>query len=156
MLVFKVLHILSMFAAVAFLLGESTYLAVAIWRRDVPALAAIRRVAGRRPLVGALIFLIGIGFGLLTAATGGLDFFAGWLIAAYVMVVVLLGLSGLPVIQKGMVGLADKAVEAEAGRRPAEEVIAEMATLRRVIGLIVAANWLLFGAIIVDMIVKPF
>ena len=49
MLVFKVLHILSMFAAVAFLLGESTYLAVAIWRGDVPALAAIRRVAGRRP-----------------------------------------------------------------------------------------------------------
>jgi hypothetical protein len=156
MLAFKVLHILSMFAAVTFLLGESTYLAVAIWRRDVKALAAIRRVAGRRPLVGALIFLIGIGLGLLTAATGGLDFFAGWLIAAYVMVVVLLGLSGLPVIQKGLLGLADKAVDVEAGRRPAEEVIAEMATLRRGIGLVVAANWLLFGAIIVDMIVKPF
>lgn len=156
MLVFKVLHILSMFAAVAFLLGESTYLAIVIWRGDVPALAAIRRVAGRRPLVGAVIFLIGIGFGLLTAATGGLDFFAGWLIAAYVMVVVLLGLSGLPVIQKGLVGLSDKAAEAEAGRRPAEEVIAEMATLRRGIGLVVAANWFLFGAIIADMIVKPF
>jgi hypothetical protein len=37
MLLFKVLHILSMFAAVTFLLGESTYLAVAIWRGDVPA-----------------------------------------------------------------------------------------------------------------------
>jgi hypothetical protein len=30
-------------------------------------------------LIGNVALAAGIGFGLLTAATGGLDFFAGWL-----------------------------------------------------------------------------
>jgi len=156
MLIFKVLHILSMFTAVTLLVGESTFMAIAIWRGDVRALAAIRRLVGRRPVVSALIFLVGIGFGLLTVATGKLDFFAGWLIAAYVMVVALLAISGLPVVQKGLLGLVDKATEADAGQRPMEEVARDMSALRRGFGLVVAVNWVLFAAIIVDMIVKPF
>jgi hypothetical protein len=155
-LILKALHILTMFAAVTFLLGESTYLAVAVWRGDIRAMSAMHRFAGKRPWVGASIFLLGIGFGLLAVATGGLDFFAGWLIAAYVLVVVLLGLSGLPVIQKGLVGLYNKAVEAEAGQRPIEEVQRDMAALRGGIGLVVALNWVLFGLIILDMVIKPF
>ena len=156
MLIFKALHILTMFGAVVFLLGESTYLAAAVWRGDIRAVAAMRRFAGKRPVIGAAIFFVGIGFGLLAAATGGLDFFAGWLIAAYVLVVVLLGLSALPVIQKGLVGIYGMAVEAEAGQRPAKDVTEEMARRRRGIALVVAANWVLFGLIILDMVLKPF
>jgi len=156
MLIFKLLHILSMFTAVTLLVGESTFMAIAIRRGDVRALAAIRRLMGGRPVVPALIFLVGIGFGLLTVATGGLDFFAGWLIAAYVMVVVLLAISGLPVVQKGLLGLANKATEAEAGQRPIEDVARDMAALRFSFGLVVAANWVLFAAIIADMVLKPF
>jgi hypothetical protein len=156
MLVFKVLHILSMFTAVTLLVGESTFMAIAIWRGDVRAVAAMRRVVGRRPVVSSLIFLVGIGFGLLAVATGGLDFFAGWLIAAYVMVVAILASNALPVVQKGFLGLVDKATDAEAGQRPMEDVVQEMAALRRSFGLVVAANWILFGAIIVDMVLKPF
>jgi hypothetical protein len=115
-----------------------------------------RMVAGKRPVIGAAIFLVGIGFGLLTAATGGLDFFEGWLIAAYILVVVLLGLSALPVIQKGLVGIFGMAVEAEAGQRPSEDVTVEMAKRRRGVGLVVAANRILFGLIILDMVLKPF
>jgi hypothetical protein len=156
MLIFKLLHILSMFTAVTLLVGESTFMAIAIWRGDVRALAAIRRLLGGRPVVPALIFLVGIGFGLLTVATGGLDFFAGWLIAAYVMVVALLGISGLPVVQKGLLGLVDKATEAEAGQRPMEDVAQDMAAFRLRFGLVVVANWVLFAAIIADMVLKPF
>jgi hypothetical protein len=156
MLIFKVLHILSMFAAVTLLVGESTFMAIAIWRGDVRALAAMRRLVGRRPFMSALVFLVGIGFGLLTVATGGLDFFAGWLIAAYVMVVALLAISGLPVVQKGYLGLVDKATEAEAGQRPMEDVARDMVALRFSFGLVVAANWVLFAAIIADMVIKPF
>lgn len=60
MLIFKALHILAMFGAVTLLVGESTYMAVAIWRGDVRAVAAMRRQMGRRPLVSVLVFLAGI------------------------------------------------------------------------------------------------
>ena len=156
MLIFKVLHILSMFAAIAFLVGESTLFATAIWRGDVQALAAMRRLAGRRPLVGSLLFLAGIGFGLLTIATGPFDFLDGWLIAAYLMVVTTLAMNALPVVQKGFLGLSDKAVEATAGHRPIDEVAQEMAAFRGRFATVVVANWLLFAAIILDMIIKPF
>jgi hypothetical protein len=156
MLIFKALHILTMFAAITLLVGESTFAAVAIWRGDVRALAAMRRLMGRRPVASAIVFVVGIAFGLLTVATGGFNFFAGWLIAAYVMVVATFAVSGLPVVQKGYLGLVDKSVEADAGQRPVEEVVREMAALRRGFGLVVVANWVLFGAIILDMVLKPF
>jgi hypothetical protein len=156
MLAFKALHVLTMFAAVAFLVGESTFIAIAIWRGDVRALAAIRRLTGGRPVVGAALFLIGIGFGLLTVATGGFDFLAGWLIAAYAMVVALFAVSALPVVQKGLLGLIQRAVEAEAGQRPAEEVVRDMAAFRGRIVTVVSINAALFAALILDMVLKPF
>jgi len=143
------------FTAVTLLVGESTAMAIAIWRGDVRAVAAIRRLVGRRPLVSSLIFLVGIGFGLLAVATGGLDFFSGWLIAAYVMVAALFAIGGLPVVQKGFLGIV-KATEAEAGQRPMEDLARDMAALRRSFGLVVAVNWVLFAAIIADMVLQPF
>ena len=111
MLVFKALHILLMFAAVTFLVGEATYFAIAIWRRHV-RIGSAAPAGQAPPVVGALLFVLGIIFGLLTAATGRLDFFAGWLIAAYLMVVALFVVNGLPVVQKGLVSLAQHALEA--------------------------------------------
>jgi hypothetical protein len=156
MLIFKALHILSMFTAVMMLVGEPTFAMIAIWRGDVRALAALKRVVGRRPFVGALTFLVGVGFGLLTAFTGGFNLFGGWLIAAYVMIVVLLAISGLPVVQKGYLGLVDRSVEAEAGQRSVDEVARDMAAFRRKFVLVVVANWVLFALIILDMVLKPF
>jgi hypothetical protein len=154
--VFKALHILFMFGGVAFLVAEGSLYARAIWRGDVHALAALRRLAGRRPILGSSVFLLGIAFGLLTVATGGFSFFAGWLIAAYVLVIVTLGISALPIVQKGFLGLSDKAAEAEAGQRPMEEVAQEMTALRGGMTAVFAANWILFALIILDMVLKPF
>jgi hypothetical protein len=156
MLIFKALHVLFMVGAVAFLIAEATLFARAVWRGDVRALAGLRRLAGRRPIIGASLFLVGIGFGVLTAATGGFDFFAGWLIVAYVLVIATLVISGLPVVQKGFLGLIDKAVEADAGQRPMDEVVAEMANFRGTFAAVVTANAVLFAAIILDMVLKPF
>lgn len=156
MLVFKTLHILAMFGAVTFLVGEAAFAAIAIWRGDVRALAAMRRITGRRPVVAATLFVVGIGFGLLTVATGGFDFFAGWLIAAYVLVIVLFVLNGLPIVQKGLVGITDKAVEADAGQLPAEEVVREMVIARRPVLAVVAANIVIFALLILDMVLQPF
>lgn len=61
-------------------------------------------MAGGRPIVGSALFLVGIGFGLLAVATGGIDFLAGWLIAAYVLVAAPFAINASPVVQKGLLG----------------------------------------------------
>jgi uncharacterized membrane protein len=154
MLVFKVLHILSMFTAVTLLIGVPIFVALAIWQRDLRGLAAVYRLA-RRPgntVVGSGFLLAGVVFGLLTAATGGFDFSAGWLNAAYVMLAALILTNLLPAKHR-VRQVAEEAVEAEAGERPADEVVRDMATAPIwVFGIDVA----LFAAIIADMVLKPF
>ena len=154
MLIFKVLHILSMFTAVTLLIGVPIFVALAIWQRDVRGLAAVYRLA-RRPgntVIGGVFLLAGVVFGLLTAATGGFDFFAGWLIAAYVMVAALILTNLLPVKQR-VRQVAEEALEAEAGKRPVDDVARDMATAPIWIFTIDVA---LFAAIIADMVLKPF
>jgi len=53
MLIFKMLHILSMFAAVTLLMGDAFFLALAFWRGDVRALATFQRLVGRRSTASA-------------------------------------------------------------------------------------------------------
>ena len=152
--IFKVLHILSMFTAVTLLISVPIFAALAIWQRDVRGLAAVYRLA-RRPgntVVGSVFLLAGIVFGLLTAATGGFDFFAGWLIAAYVMVTALILTNFLPAKHR-VRQVAEEAVEAEAGQRPVDDVVRDMATAP--IGVF-AIDVALFVAIIADMVLKPF
>jgi hypothetical protein len=155
MLVFKALHILSMFAAVTFLIGEALAYAFAIWRGDVAGMAAIRRMLGGRPVIGVAFLLAGIVFGLLAALTGGMDFFAGWLIAAYVLIVALFVVNGSPWVQR-LPKLGQEAMEGVAGQRSLDEVRNSMAATRTAILVAVAANVLLFAAIIADMVLKPF
>jgi hypothetical protein len=154
-LIFKALHIMSMFAAVTFLVGEAVLYAMAIWRRDVAGLAAVRRLVGGRPVLGASFLVAGILFGLLNALTGGFDVFDGWLIAAYLLIVALFVVNGSPWVQR-LPRLGAEAIEAEAGQRPFDEVVAAMTTMRAVIFVAVTVNVVLFAAIIADMVLKPF
>jgi hypothetical protein len=160
MLIFKALHILSMFAAVTLLVGEHLFYAAAVWRRDVRALAAIRRLSVRpfylaegAPVVAVGLLLAGVVFGLLTALTGGLDLLAGWLIAAYVLMAAILVLGGSPWVRR-LARLGDEAIEAEAGGRPVEEVVQAMAGSHAGLLFVIAAA--IFAAIILDMVLKPF
>jgi len=159
MLIFKALHILSMFAMVTMEIGAEFIYAFAISRRDVSALATIHRILGARigrviilALVAGIALVAGVAFGLLTAATGGLDFFDGWLIAAYVLVAVFLVTTSL--LWRKMNLLADAAVEAEAGRRPVEDVIRDMVASRALRWF--AVDVAIVAAIIADMVLKPF
>lgn len=153
MLTFKALHVLSMFAAVTLLIGEHLFYAVAVRRRDVRALAAIRRISGPRPVVAVALLLSGIVFGLLTALTGGFDFFAGWLIVAYVLIAAILVVGGSPWVRR-LPLLGEKAIEAEAGSRPVEEVVHDMAHSHA--GALFLISAALFVAVILDMVLKPF
>lgn len=153
MLIWKTLHILSMVTMITAFIGAEIFYAAAIARRDVRALAFVHRTVERIGLgviaLGGLV--AGIVFGVLTAATGGFDFIAGWLIAAYVLVgVFLVNAFGLGT---RVVHVAKAAVEAEAGERSADEVVRDMASTRAV--LLVTVNAVLFAAIIADMALKP-
>lgn len=154
MLIFKALHILSMFAMVTIEIGAEFLYAFAISRRDVRALASIHRLLEQSRAgiasIGALVS--GVVFGVLTAATGGLDFFDGWLIAAYVLVAVFLITTTRAL--KTMLPLGAKAVEAAAGQRPAEDVVQDMSGNRALAWF--ALDAVVVAAFILDMVLKPF
>jgi len=154
-LVFKALHILSMFAMVTVFLGGELFYSVPVWRRDVAGLAWVHHVEARTRLgpVGVAFLVMGVAFGLLAAATGGFDFFSGWLIAAYALIAAFL--INVALVGLRLVRLADKAVEAEAGHRPTEEVVREMAASPAV-AFFFPVNIVIFAAIILDMVLKPF
>jgi hypothetical protein len=156
-IVLKALHVISMFAAVTLTIGDGLFLSLAVWRRDVRALAALDRLVPRLGLTaaGAISFVVGIALGLILAATGHINFLTGWLIAAYVMVAAILLVNVSPFVQR-LRPLVREAVAAEAGQGSADKVVQGMSRLR--VGLLVAMaiNVVLFVAIIADMVLKPF
>jgi hypothetical protein len=154
MLIFKLLHILSMFAMVTIEIGSESIYAFAIARRDVRGLATIHRLldqARAGPLsIGA--FISGVVDGLLTAATGGFDILDGWLIAAYLLLAVFLVTTTL--FLRGALKLGRAAIEAEAGQRPVDGVVADMVASRALAWFAVDLG--VVAAFIVDMVLKPF
>jgi uncharacterized membrane protein len=149
------LHILSMVTMITLFSGGELFYVLATRGRDVRALAWLHRTAKqtRFPIVALGALVAGVAFGLLTAATGGLDFVDGWLIAAYVLVA--LFFVNATLVGGDVIRLADKAVEADAGQRAVDEVVGEMAATNRATQLFVV-NVAIFAAIIVDMVLKPF
>jgi uncharacterized membrane protein len=154
MILWKTLHVLSMVTMVTMFIGAETFYAAAIWRRDGHALAWVQRTVEKAGIgiIGMLGILAGIVFGLLTAATGGFDFTAGWLIVAYILVVAFFVNSFT--LGMRLVNVAKAAVEAEDAGRQADEALRDEAPNQGAI--LVTVNALLFAAIIADMVAKPF
>ncbi len=149
---FKYLHIASMFFAVALALsGEIVLRAVA----NSAEVVAIRTTAARvRPLanISTVLFLAGVGFGILAALAGQIDLLATWLILAYVAFVAAMAL-GIT-ISDPWVGRLERA----AAESPPD---AASDALRAVIAdpLARAASWalmVLVALIVFVMVVKPF
>jgi len=154
MLLWKTLHILSMVTMMTMFIGAEVFYAGAIWRRDGRALAWVQRtVEGAGVgIIGMLGILAGIIFGLLTVATGGFDFAAGWLIVAYVLVVAFFINSFL--LGMRLVDVAKMAVKAEDDGRVPDEVLRAVPPNQGAV--LLAVNATLFALIIIDMVVKPF
>ena len=86
MLVFKFLHIASMFAAVTLIFGSIVFLDLLARRADAVAYLRLDALAKRTDMVAIGLFLMGLLFGFATALSGGFDLTASWLIVAYVLV----------------------------------------------------------------------
>ena len=150
MLVFKFLHIVSMFAAVTLLVGGSITFELAARRRDPHLIRQLGKVLSRVEGVGVLLVIAGVVFGLLTALTGGFDFLDGWLIVAYVLTIALFILGPMESVFAGRV---IKAAEAS-GDTVSAELEAQLADRRGLaLGLL---SVVLYVAIIADMVFKPF
>ena len=86
MLIFKFLHIVSMFGAVTLIVGSILFLDLVGRNRDIGAYRRLDAVSQRTDMVAIGLFLAGIVFGFLTALTGGFDLTASWLVLAYILV----------------------------------------------------------------------
>ena len=82
---FKYLHILTMFAAVAAAFVPEIWLHAIARRGDVLSLRGYLPLTARVGRIIPLLFVTGLVFGLLAAWAGELDFFQPWLIGAYII-----------------------------------------------------------------------
>ena len=87
-ILFKFLHIITMFVAVASTAIPEVILHQVARTNSVPATRVVADIAARIGKLLPVFFIGGAIFGLIAAATGQIDFFKPWLIAAYVVFVI--------------------------------------------------------------------
>ena len=143
---FLFLHILAMFALVAFHSGPQILTLAAARTGQESAVVAIARLYARTgravPPLGILGGILGVAAGL----TGGFNLLAPWLLIAYALFVLLIGYGGVVSVPY-IVRLGE-------GSR--EDRLGWGHLLGRRLTLIVATDALILGLIIADMVLKPF
>lgn len=151
MLVFKFLHIASMFAAVTLVFGSIVFLDLLARRGDAVAYLRLDALVQRTDMIAIALFLIGLLFGFATALTGGFDLTASWLVLAYVLVAALF-IEGIFLTIPRYNHIREVATNSDPAA--AGEAIAQLVRDSRHVMLvaIVAVLWL--GVIFV-MVVKP-
>ena len=148
---FKFLHVLTMFAAVAGAVIPEVVLHRVAASGNVSAIRVLAGIAAGIGKVLPVLFIGGAAFGLLAALTGEMDFLKPWLIAAYVVFVIAM-ITGATTT--GPWAERMHAASLAAGNdEPSPELVATMHDRRAYLGSI-----LLMGAIVVIiflMVVKP-
>ncbi len=151
--VFKFLHITTMFAAVTLALGPSYVFDRVASSGDV---LATRAFLSRMTIFDRLIpglFVTGALLGLLAAATIGFDLLAPWLLAAYVLFGLMMAMHGTVGRRwRTTLGRTLAAVPAGAATSPDVASVAS-ATAGKVIYWVTAAVTVI---IVFDMVAKPF
>lgn len=151
--IWKFLHIACMFGAFALAVGGGLLSHYVVHTGDIPA---IRRVLpawdrlGNR--IGIPLFLLGIGFGFVTAVTTGFDLLAPWLVIAYVLVVAIL-VNGVAVYDPQVKRLMTAAA-ASPDNEPSPELRALLKSPRTKLAF--GSEVALWVALIFTMVVKPF
>jgi uncharacterized membrane protein SirB2 len=153
MQIWTFLHIAAMFGAVMVTAGGALMATWAIRRRDLEALRTYFRMAPRIDAVGGLLFLAGIVLGVINAWVIGWDLLASWLIAAYVLVVLIIIVGGLMRPYLARVKAALAASDELDRDQVSEGLEAQLSRPNATIGSVVLI--LLIVAVIHDMVFKP-
>jgi hypothetical protein len=143
---FKFIHVGSMFLATALAIGPAVllYLIARSGSAD-----AIRRAFGHTTMVfrvGAGFYGLGLLFGFVTALNGSIPITAGWLLAAYVLVVLLIAVN---FSFERWTHRVEEALDHESGSRLAE-AIGSRAPIYALAGMTAVTLLLVFV-----MVVKP-
>jgi uncharacterized membrane protein len=150
MQIWTFLHILSMFSAVTVIVGAELLALYAIRRRDIGMVRAYFRLGKLADQVGMTLFLIGIAFGLIAAVTIGWALLTGWLVIAYVLVVltIVIGFSSVPYLGR---------LEAALPEHDDDPPSPELDALLRSPTLLLTSGAAIFltALIIADMVFKP-
>jgi uncharacterized membrane protein len=148
----KFLHIASMFLAVSIFVGQGMLSGAVARSGDVRALRRVLATEDRFAPVGGGIFLLGIGFGFITAIVGDLDLTQTWLVIGYVLAAVILlnaFLYHVPQARK-----LEAAAEASPDDHPSPELRALIEAPSAIwFNVLDGVVWL---AIIYVMVAKPF
>jgi hypothetical protein len=150
-LVFKFLHIASMFAAVTLIFGSIVFLDLLARRRDPIAYLRLDELAKRTDMVAIGLFLVGLAFGFATALTGAFDLTASWLIVAYVLVAVIF-VEGIFITIPHYNHVREVAINTDP--EVAGDAIARLVRDPRHVALVLIVTLLWLGVIYV-MVVKP-
>lgn len=148
-MIFKYLHILTMFVAVTLMFGGEVLFHLLRRTDDLRALRRFLAVVDPVFRLGVALLTLGVVFGLLAAVTIGFDLTARWLLLAYVLIVAIYALGfgvGVPYFGRVRRVLANDEATAEERRRVLED--------RRGIWDLALAT-LLYVAIIYVMVMKP-
>ena len=148
---FKFLHILTMFIAVAAAVIPEVVLHWVARSGDVRAIRVFAGVAERVGKLLPIFFIGGAVFGLLAAATGSLDFFRPWLIGAYVVFVIAM-VTGATVTGPWAARVA-AAAEASGNDAPSQELELAIHDRRAFIGSVILLSAIV--VIIFLMVFKP-
>jgi len=145
-LVFKWLHIGSMFMATALAVGPFVVLYLVARSGDLPSIRRAFSFSTTIGRIGGAMYGLGILFGIFAALTGAIDVTATWLLTAYVLVV-LLGVNGL--LAERWMGRVHTA--AEAGGSDEVDRLAQAPSAMTLLTIMVVVTL----AIIYVMVVKP-
>lgn len=151
MLVFKFLHIASMFAAVTLIFGSIVFLDLLARRGDAIAYLRLDALAKRTDIVAIGLFLMGLVFGFATALTGAFDLTASWLVLAYVLVAVIF-VEGIFITIPHYNHIREVAINADPA--VAGDAIARLVRDPRHMALVLTVTLLWLGVVYV-MVVKP-
>jgi uncharacterized membrane protein len=146
MLLFKLLHVMSMLGVVTLWVGAWVVWDLVARSGDRDSVRRVHRVSQVTGQIGFLFLIVGVLAGFATALTGGFNLTAGWLLIAYALLLsdlLTLRLFGINV-ERVRQATRDETADLQ---RVASSRLAN-ATLEAVVGF-----WALLVA---DMVVKPF
>ena len=147
MRIFVFLHVLTMFAAVA-VTGGGDLLFYRIARtRDAAVIRGAGAAFGRLGRIIPVLFLVGVAFGVAAIVVHRFDPFATWLLVSYVLFIV--GLTLGNVVNGRWAARVTAAAD-----EPDPALETAVADPSGPIGI--AVFWVLVGAIVFLMVVKPF